>query len=139
VLRRRSTDFEAEWRQGKYARNVIVSSYIYICLVIISEFYGNVLCFDHDSTLDNGCYIATNLNIFIIPGKKLHIMCVCVTVLSPCFYMLRSGLYKHRNEKSVISQSDKTSVTFASRKRLSCQQIEITALIRDVKGYQESY
>ena len=66
-------------------------------------------------------------------------MCVCVTVLPPCLYMLRSGLHNHRNEMSVITQSDKTSVTSASRKRFSCRQIEIAALIRDVKGYLQSY
>jgi hypothetical protein len=53
--------------------------------------------------------------------------------------MLRSGLYKQCNEMPVISQSDRTSATLVSWKRLSCQQIEIAALILDVKGYLQSY
>jgi hypothetical protein len=48
---------------------------------------------------------------------------------------ISNAVYKHRTERSVISQSGKTSVTLASRKRLSSQQIDIAALIRDAKGY----
>ena len=65
-----STDFEAEWRRDKYARNVIGSSSIYIWLAIIREFCGYVFCFCHDSTFDNGCYIATNLDFFPFQEKK---------------------------------------------------------------------
>jgi hypothetical protein len=79
-----STYFEAELRQGKYARNVIGISCIYIWLVTISEFCGYVICFGHDNTLDNGCYTATNLEYFLfIPGNKItYHAYFCVTVLA---------------------------------------------------------
>jgi hypothetical protein len=70
-----STDFEAELRQGKYARNVIGISCICIWLVIIREFCRYVLCFGQANTLDNGCYITTNLDIFFsFQEIKYHIM-----------------------------------------------------------------
>ena len=86
-----STDFEAELRQGKYARNVMGISCIYIWLVIISEFCGYVLCFGHDNTLDNGCCIATNLDIFFIPENKISCIFLCdcaATVLLYAAFLL---------------------------------------------------
>ena len=52
-----------------------------------ASFVGYVLWFGYDGTLDNGCYIITNLGIFPFQEKKNNISCGCVCMYCHCVYI----------------------------------------------------